>query len=115
MQSPWAKANVPFQQFVAASADVKTGSAVAEFQLSKEQAVSESTQCRPHSKFPPFSAEHMVDDVTQLKKDPLMGPFDNHAPVSSIQNVETAEGTELCQLSAMQFVPSGHVDLIPLN
>ncbi len=51
-----------------------------------------------------------MDDVTQLKRDPLMGPFDNHAPVPSIQNIDTAEGTELCPLSMMQFIPSGHVD-----
>ena len=30
-----------------------------------------------------------------------MGPFDNYAPVSSMYNVETAEGTELCPLSAI--------------
>ena len=44
-----------------------------------------------------------------------MGPFDIHAPVPSMQNVETAEGTELCPLSAIQFIPNGHVDLIPLS
>ena len=44
-----------------------------------------------------------------------MGPFDNYAPVSSMQNVETAEGTELCPLGTIQFIPNGHVDLIPLS